>query len=1069
MKALFPWVPPGRKLCLAGRRWPVVATWLGLLALGSLRSQTVFQDTQFAPDLGTNVYVLAVAVQTDGRVLVSGVYQDPARQTLQGVTRLNTDGSLDATFQPFLGRFPSLALQHDGRAILAGWYTNAEGQVLTGLVRLQINGSADPSFHSSRTFDPSGKISVAIDSDDRIFLGSRVTNGAPASVHRLLQDGADDPGFQSVLGNRMTDVRRLIPYSAGRLLVSGDGWDGRPEVLFRLQPDGTFDPSFVPDLPNFGSIDAVALQPDGRIVIGFDNYLAEYPQLLRLNPDGGIDLGFQPGWITAVPPLSHMESPGLTIGAVALQPDGRILIAGVFSAVADSPREGFVRLNSDGSLDTGFHGFGLPLRSFFDRPIVKDLVIQPEGPLIVGRLYLHPDDAHAVGLIRLLPGPSIDRGIVRFDSPSGRYDIAEGESIQLTVTRDGPLDEAVSVRFATRDGTAKAGADYVSRSGELAFAPGQRQQVFSIPVNTDLEAEPTEEFEVELTPVGTGSVAGYPNIARVSVQDRNFGVEFSSANFTGSESQRATPLEFRLIGGLAGTRAFRFGIEIVGGTAETGLDFVLTASEVAVVTPTSWDGVVPVDIIDDALFEGPETARFRIVNATDGAVIGVQSEATLRIEDNDTPLGAARGANGSVRAAAVQPDARILVAGDFDAINGEPRHGVARLHPDLTLDPGFDPGLGPDAAVNSIAVQPDGKILLGGTFATMGGVSRQGIARLNADGTLDGTFDPGRGIWAENRWYAGVDAIALQADGRVVIGGYFTQFDGVPRNCLVRLGPDGALDQGFHPPIPELDNPYTRVRSLQTRANGDLLVGGAVDFSGEPALRLAWIDAQGLRRTPIGLDATLCLGVPRPDGSVVVGGFWPGWDWRIVRLSADGTLDPGFTPTSVQPLRFLQPPALAYRHDGTAIMALLEPMWENAPRHLVRLLADGGIDPACPPLPVANDYIRVILALPGDRLLVGGDFTQIGGITRLRLATLEADLTLSGLPRLKAVRQDPARGLRMTFEASDDILSAPLVVESSDNLHGWTPIHTNLPPAVLRQFTDPDTSAQHRLYRVRLP
>src|SRR5205085_1325382 len=101
--------------------------------------------------------------------------------------------------------------------------------------------------------------------------------------------------------------------------------------------------------------------------------------------------------------------------------------------------------------------------------------------------------------------------------------------------------------------------------------------------------------------------------------------------------------------------------------------------------------------------------------------------------------------NGLVYPIAVQPDGKILVGGTFTSVLSVARNRVARLNPDGTLDTSFDPNA--DGAVLSIAVQADGKILLGGGFTSLspnggGAVTRNRIARLNADGTLDALFDP---------------------------------------------------------------------------------------------------------------------------------------------------------------------------------------------------------------------------------------------------------------------------------------------------------------------------------------
>src|SRR4051812_621281 len=130
-------------------------------------------------------------------------------------------------------------------------------------------------------------------------------------------------------------------------------------------------------------------------------------------------------------------------------------------------------------------------------------------------------------------------------------------------------------------------------------------------------------------------------------------------------------------------------------------------------------------------------------------------------------------ANGAVRAAIVQPDGKILLGGDFKTLSPNSgsvfiRNHIARLKPDGTLDPAFDPNA--NDAVLAITMQANGKILLGGKFTSVAGVTRNHIARLNMDGSLDLSFDPGANDV--------VSTLALEADGKIFVGGLFTNIDG---------------------------------------------------------------------------------------------------------------------------------------------------------------------------------------------------------------------------------------------------------------------------------------------------
>ena len=163
------------------------------------------------------------------------------------------------------------------------------------------------------------------------------------------------------------------------------------------------------------------------------------------------------------------------------------------------------------------------------------------------------------------------------------------------------------------------------------------------------------------------------------------------------------------------------------------------------------------------------------------------------------------GVDPSVQAIAVQPDGRILIAGSFTHYNGSFVKQLARLLPDGSRDPTFHPsGDGPSRSVSDIALQPNGKIFICGSFTTYDGVYRGNVARLHPDGSIDRTFLPtGQGAdrpgpnTPHPEFASSVQTIAVQPDGRVLIGGYFGRYNGISRGNIARLNSDGSLDDSF--------------------------------------------------------------------------------------------------------------------------------------------------------------------------------------------------------------------------------------------------------------------------------
>lgn len=154
----------------------------------------------------------------------------------------------------------------------------------------------------------------------------------------------------------------------------------------------------------------------------------------------------------------------------------------------------------------------------------------------------------------------------------------------------------------------------------------------------------------------------------------------------------------------------------------------------------------------------------------------------------NTGIGPGAGISEWVSSIAIQNDGKIIIGGGFTSFSGMVRNGIARLNADGTLDSSFDPGTGFNNPVSTIAIQNDDKILIGGGFF---GSGINGIARLNTDGSLDSSFNIGTGFSGY------VNSIALQNDGKMIVGGSISSFNGTSIGNIVRLDADGSIDGLF--------------------------------------------------------------------------------------------------------------------------------------------------------------------------------------------------------------------------------------------------------------------------------
>lgn len=258
------------------------------------------------------------------------------------------------------------------------------------------------------------------------------------------------------------------------------------------------------------------------------------------------------------------------------------------------------------------------------------------------------------------------------------------------------------------------------------------------------------------------------------------------------------------------------------------------------------------------------------------------------------------GPDGEVHAIALQLDGRILIAGNFTSYNGTNRGHIARLNADGSLDLTFDPGSGASGDINALAVHPDGNIFIGGTFSSYNGTNRSRIARLDYDGGLDTSFNPGTGV---NGY--GILALALRTDGKVVIAGYFSSVNGTNRNSIARLNANGSLDLAFNPG----SGPNAEIDSIAEQADGKLIVGGFFStFNGVARSGLARLNANG--SLDAGFNPSLAVGnnfnqrtirsiVVQPDGRIIVGGLFNQVSGvlthqNLARFEANGSLDANF-------------------------------------------------------------------------------------------------------------------------------------------------------------------------------
>ncbi|MGV9013620.1 MAG: T9SS type A sorting domain-containing protein [Flavobacteriales bacterium] len=351
----------------------------------------------------------------------------------------------------------------------------------------------------------------------------------------------------------------------------------------------------------------------------------------------------------------------------------------------------------------------------------------------------------------------------------------------------------------------------------------------------------------------------------------------------------------------------------------------------------------------------------------------------------------AGGASLGVHAMALQPDGKILIGGGFSKYNGVPRKRIARINSDGSLDPTFNPGTGISSyfGIKAMVLQPDGKTVITGDFTSYNGTPRKNIARVNSDGSLDLGFDPGTG---PNFNQYGPFAMALQSDGKILIAGEFTSYDGTPRKNIARINSDGSLDQGFDPGA---GTDYG-LRSLAIQSDGKILIGGGfTSYNNTPRQYVARINSDG--SLDLGFNAqvngtTMAVAL-QPDEKILAAGYFHAFgetpNYGLVRLNSDGSPDLDFQFKS-GPLYGAE---IVIQQNGKIVVAG-EFVNSSDGGDIARFNSDGSLDPGFNQLMGANGPISSIALQPDGKFLIAGSFTTYNAVQRKGLARINKDGSL---------------------------------------------------------------------------
>jgi uncharacterized delta-60 repeat protein len=350
------------------------------------------------------------------------------------------------------------------------------------------------------------------------------------------------------------------------------------------------------------------------------------------------------------------------------------------------------------------------------------------------------------------------------------------------------------------------------------------------------------------------------------------------------------------------------------------------------------------------------------------------------------------GGNGDILTIALQPDGKILVAGTFTVFNGVPMGRIARLNANGSLDTTFQvTPVGFSNMVTEIALSPDGKVYVGGVFANFNGSNNARLVRLHTNGTLDTTFNKGSGF------NGAVYTIKLQPDGKLVAGGNFTTYNGDTARYLVRINADGSRDTTFK----TLVGANGAVHSTRLLPDSTLLIGGSFTlYDNDYCLRIAKVKDNGRRDSSFvalpGASSVVTDMAVQPDGRIVITGDFTQYDLqprnKIARLLSHGGLDASFNIGSGADDNTND--ILIFPDGRILISGNFSNVKGVAKRGLVMFFSNGDIDNSFNLNQVGADSLIVpILEQPDKKLLVAGRFANYNGHNTPRIARLYNCLT----------------------------------------------------------------------------
>ena len=717
-------------------------------------------------------------IQPDGKLLVSGYFSFINDSVHNCIARLNPDGTLDKSFKVYgfesnFGNGVSMMkLQPDGKIIICTTYPEFNYKENIHIIRLNTDGTKDKTFtQAPLQYMPYYVNDVAIQTDGKLIVaGDGNQYGYGKSIVRLNKNGSYDKTFLPDSVHLYT-ILSLTITNKGKILAGGffNLSDIAPayKSIALINSDGSFDNSFSADIPYGYYVTKIALQPDSKILYTTNYIEAPIPSLFgRLNMDGSKDISFKVG-----------SGTDRTVKAITPLANGQILIGGDFSTYRNVYAKGIARLNANGTLDRSFNsGTGISINSNIGYPDIKTINIDKAGNYFISghfNVYNHI----GAGCMLLLN----TNGTIKHSFNPSNTTGADDAVFALAIQQDKKV--IIAGDFIQYNGVVRNKIARLNADGTLdnSFTTGKGVQG---------DAADSNAFIHKLLIQPNGKILIGGNFSYINGQSQTL---LARLNTNGSID-----------------KTFK---------AKISKLYDYNYSQISAIA-LQQDGKILVGVSRNYLTENRESEPILYRLNNDGTIDSsfIVYDAFMGYDDNG---------NNEITSLAVQADGKILVGGYLRISSGSVTYNnIVRLNKNGTIDNTFSKnGLslpGTDDGITDIHLMQDGKIMIAGYFGTYNGVAVAPVIRLNTNGLLDKTFKAPASLFKSLNF----ELAPISSDSSNIYIG-FCSFTGSTLKTLhtniYRLKSNGALDSTYNTGEGASSIVYTTALD----ANGKLLIGGS--------------------------------------------------------------------------------------------------------------------------------------------------------------------------------------------------------------------------------------------------